>query len=45
MPITLEERMDALAEAFAEGFIYLAEHDLLGEFADNMLPEAGSQNP
>jgi len=41
-PMTPEERLDALVEAFAEGFIYLSEQDLLGEFQK---PEAGSNTP
>ncbi|NLO91975.1 MAG: hypothetical protein GX410_08330 [Elusimicrobia bacterium] len=37
--VTPEERANALAEALAEGFLYLTEHDLLDEF---LKPEAGS---
>ncbi|HAH06917.1 MAG TPA: hypothetical protein DCM05_10390 [Elusimicrobia bacterium] len=31
LEMTPEERVDALAEALAEGFFYLAEHGLLAE--------------
>jgi len=34
-----EERANTLAEALAEGFLYLTEQGLLGEFQE---PEAGS---
>ena len=39
-PMTPEERLDALAEAFAEGFIYLSEQGLLDGFDDNAPSEA-----
>jgi|GEM_PF-4790770 len=31
----------ALITAFAEGFVYLAENGLLGEFKDSVTPELG----
>jgi len=43
--ITPEERADALAKAFAEVFLFLAEQGLLGEFQDSLPPEAGSDTP
>lgn len=40
--VTPAEQSDALVETLAEGFVYLAEHGLLGEFQDIVPPEVGS---
>lgn len=40
-----EELTDSLAEAFAEGFVYLAGHDLLREFEGSVSTEPGSDTP
>jgi len=45
IPMTPEERLDALAEAFAESFLSFAEQGLLSEFQDYASPEAGSDTP
>ena len=38
------ESATTLTDAFAEGFVYLAEHDMLSEFQDSLPPESGSHN-